>query len=750
MLDSEFWLTAPRRLAQDRRVFLGLTLMLLALYLPNLGGYGLYDPWETHYGEVARNMVEYDNYIDPFWGSQWDPTDVKRERAGFYSKPPLIMWMTSTGMRVLGFNEWGVRLLFPLLAIMALLSVYIAVSRFRSRRAGVLATTVLATAPFYAMMSRQAVTDGPLVAIITIGMMALGVGLFHVEEDERPSRLLSWTVLGALLVVMGYQLWAMLPMDRSPDIIRSYPGDRGPFYAVQWYVREIFTVGRGKGWFVALALMPFAGWATWRVARTQSRRLLYVVIFYIACGLVVPAKGWLGWAPMGGAIFLYLVITGEWKILRWVNVPLGLLIVFVTGHFWVVAMLAGHHPGWFKRFWIHDHVNRLFSGVHSTDDGGFEYFIQWIGYGLFPWIGLVPAGFLAVLGRVRKRAEGYTPADRFELLVFLWALFGFFLFSKSSTKFHHYILPVIPPLAILGAYYLDDLMAGVAKAPALLMSAGAGVVVWVGLDLFRLPAAFGQASQNMVNLFTYKYDRQWPKFTGDAALAKLKGEELELAVINNDWLLSFSHSLLWISLFAVLGFMLMAFARDWKRNYGASVLGIAGLWIGWWSIHDYLPTVAEHWSQKGLWDAYYADCTPFEGGEDDWARHMLRTAMRVPNKPEMFPRARCAEPIIAYRMNWRGENFYSANTVLPAPETKHLKPFLDEWGTDKPFYLFTERSRIKSELEPKLPKELKGQYTEVFGRNLKFVLLRIEKKPEDPSKNTPAPAAGAVEPDANP
>ena len=64
--------------------------------------------------------------------------------------------------------------------------------------------------------------------------------------------------------------------------------------------------------------------------------------------------------------------------------------------------------------------------------------------------------------------------------------------------------------------------------------------------------------------------------------------------------------------------------------------------------------------------------------------------------------------------------------MIPAPETKHLKPFLEQWGNDKPFFLFTERHRVKSELEPNLPKHLKGQYEEVFGQNLKFVLLRVE------------------------
>ena len=105
---------------------------------------------------------------------------------------------------------------------------------------------------------------------------------------------------------------------------------------------------------------------------------------------------------------------------------------------------------------------------------------------------------------------------------------------------------------------------------------------------------------------------------------------------------------------------------------------------------------------------------------------MLAQSSRVPSKGDIYPRARCKEPIVAFRTNWRGETFYSANTVIPAPETKHLKPFLEQWGKDKPFFLFTEANRVKSELEPNLPKHLKGQYDRVFGQNLKFVLLRID------------------------
>ena len=144
-----------------------------------------------------------------------------------------------------------------------------------------------------------------------------------------------------------------------------------------------------------------------------------------------------------------------------------------------------------------------------------------------------------------------------------------------------------------------------------------------------------------------------------------------------------------------------------------------------------------------MWDTYYGDCERYAQDERaEFERHLIQTASRIPAKLDQFPVAWCKEPVVAFRTNWRGETFYSANTVLPAMETKHFKPFLDLWGNKEPFYLFTERSRIKSELEPNLPAHLKGQYKEVFGANRKFVLLRIEEglgpkksKSKSPSKD---------------
>ena len=755
---DEFLLHRPRRLTEDWRTVVGLTLLLALLYLPGLGGYGLYDPWETHYGEVGRNMVETGNYIDPWWGSPWDTADVKREKEGFYSKPLLIMWMMAAGIEVAGYNELGVRLFFPALAILALLSTYLAVSRFFNRRAGLIATLVMATAPFFAFLSRQAVTDGPMVSIMTVGVMFLVQGLFlpwdeRDDEDRRVSPLSRAVVCAVVAFAIGWQLWAMWPMDRSPDIVRAYTGEN-PLLAVGHFFTDAFTVGRGKGWAIALLLAPLGALTLWQIWREADRRLLYVFVFYVCCGLVVPAKGWVEWAPAGLAILLYCLMTRSWAIWTQVKVGTGVLIVFMTGHPWVVAMLGGHHPGWYDRFIIHDHINRIFAGVHSIDDGGFEYFFRWVGFGLFPWIGLLPAAVARSVGGLRGRLDDLTPAKRFELFIFLWGLVAFFMFSLSKTKFHHYIFPAIPAFCVMTALVVEDALAGRNRVFALLAAAGVGVTVWVGQDLYLMPKNYGDSAQNLVNLFTYKYDREWARFTSPEALEKLSGDALAKAVADNDFLAAMAGPLSWVAILACVGLACMAFRRLWLREYGAMVLGVSGVWMAWFCLHDYLPAVAVSWSQKGMWDAYYDQCTKFGPDEEtEFKRHMLLTASRVPERRDEFPRAWCKEPIVAFRTNWRGECYYSANTVIPVPEVKQFKPFLEEYdvAAGRPFFLFTERGRIKSELEPNLPAWLKGKGVEVFADGKKFTMLRFEgkKPPEPPAPLSAAPSvAGSAAPSA--
>ena len=55
------------------------------------------------------------------------------------------------------------------------------------------------------------------------------------------------------------------------------------------FFADAATVG-ALGWLLALLLAPVLVWATLRVARQRQRRLFYVYLFYICCGLTMPAK----------------------------------------------------------------------------------------------------------------------------------------------------------------------------------------------------------------------------------------------------------------------------------------------------------------------------------------------------------------------------------------------------------------------------------------------------------------------------
>lgn len=762
----------------SRRSVLGLlciSVLLCAFYLPGLGEYGLYDPWETHYGEVARNMVETRNYIDPLWGSPWDPDSVKRERAGFYSKPPLTMWLASMGMNLFGFNEFGVRFFFPVLMIIALLVVFATIRYFYQERIAWLAVLVTATCPFILLMSRQAVTDGPLVAIMTIAMMTLAVGLCGPTRAHRASTLLKCTTVTLFLVICFAQLWAILALDKSPDVVQSYQGRGGWWFQFQWWLKSVFEVGHGKGWFLSALMAPVGLWVAVLMWRQSSVRKQMFCLFYVCCGLLVAAKGWLGWAPMGLSILGYLAITGEWRILKDANIGLGLLIVILSGHPWVIAMLCGHHPNWWNRFIIHDHYKRLFAGVHDLDDGAFEYFFQWIGIGMLPWIALLPAAFINLVGRLSNQAT-LKPTQKFELLMGLWVILGFFLFSKSSTKFHHYIFPIIPPLCILVALTLSRIIKGRRRMFVWTSAIALGLLVWVGQDVLRMPNQFQKAStpftksfgqlstQNFVNLFTYKYERQWPIYSTNASIdtlrsdtrtdgkgkqtaksatqlkkdrdkaIRLEADRLRLVQLVRPLYWVIGTSILGLTLLMLLGYLAPGLGTPTRRRWrsplrvgGITALAASGFTMAFYCLQIYLPEVSRDWSQKAMWDAYYTDCTGAEfESESARTRHFLSTASRVPTRRETFPRKTCVEPIIAFRTNWRGEAFYSANTILPALEKEYLTTFFKTYGQDKPFYVFTEKSRIKSELEPTLPKELKGKYSEVFGANVQFVLLKFE------------------------
>jgi hypothetical protein len=175
----------------------------------------------------------------------------------------------------------------------------------------------------------------------------------------------------------------------------------------------------------------------------------------------------------------------------------------------------------------------------------------------------------------------------------------------------------------------------------------------------------------LLHLFTYNYRRPWPES------------------------LDFSAPLAGFGAVAVLLSIALAI-RPIRRHAVAAMCAFAVVWT-LWGLDVYLTKTAPHWGQHEVIAAYYAD------------------------------RQSPSEELVAYQMNWKGENFYTGN---------HVPAFVSTGGTftnwlkkkredgAKVMYFVTEHGRIGG-----LKSEVAGKsYREVTTKELcnKFVLVRVE------------------------
>src|SRR5580700_4456301 len=76
----------------------------LAVFVPGITSYSLVDPWETHYGEVARMMLQNHDLVH----TEWPGTNANGDQdEGFRSKPVLSFWLMAGSMRAVGLARDG-------------------------------------------------------------------------------------------------------------------------------------------------------------------------------------------------------------------------------------------------------------------------------------------------------------------------------------------------------------------------------------------------------------------------------------------------------------------------------------------------------------------------------------------------------------------------------------------------------------------------------------------------------------------
>lgn len=747
---------------------LAVLLAVSLVYVPLAGITGLWDPWETHYAEVAREILARNDWISLWWAQDhW-----------FWSKPVLPFWMEAWTMGVLGVDflpdahpahpEWAVRLPSLLMSLGAVAAIYGTIRKFFGSRAGALAALVTATIPQFFFIAHQAMTDMPLVAGITIGMCCLWLAI---EED--PDRAVSGFWVGRRWVsaqhLVLFAIFALVLPQAVYLVTRNVSWLEGVGLVAH---PDRFLYGSAGNFDVpgnpsprdqtphvpGLLGQPFLQGALWLallgvlavLLRKESRvRALWMTAFYLSCAIAFMAKGLPGLAIPGAAALFYLIASRRWSLLSRgeLRVSMGILVIAAVSMPWYLAMYVRHGPAFTNRLLIHDHINRLASGVHG-DKGTIEYFLAQLGYATFPWIALVPAAGMVAFwtySRAPRDSRGQTI-----LMLSMWLTSSFVLFSAMVTKFHHYILPALVPLgiligiamatwwgpkratatlfavacsaclvagfawlagdprgivpadavhaqdwvmhqsrpllgaiclavgAILAAFGCRDLRRarpsrrpdGLGMGLGVALVAGACVVAFVGRDLSWVTSSRPQGYERLIHLFVYKYGRLWP-------------EHLDYRPI----LFGFSAA-------AVLT-VAAASLRPCREVASRALVGVAVLFCAW-GLNVYMVDLAPHWGIRDLVARYYAERT----GPD--------------------------EPLVAWQMNWKGENFYTGNRVYVFAETdnKRMEKWLGENQGRTAFFVL-ERKRLDRFRKLVAGRSIRELSTPVDNNKLVLVELEI-------------------------
>jgi 4-amino-4-deoxy-L-arabinose transferase-like glycosyltransferase len=565
----------------------------LALLLPYAGGYALWDPWEPHYAEVARQVLLRGDWLTLYWPGS--PIDT----AEFFSKPPLIFWLEAASMRLFGLGgaaappdqmalsstaEWAVRLPAMGLGALGAWATFAVTARLAGRRAGFLSALVLGTCPLWFLHSRQATTDAPFVALLTTAVALAAIALGDDGEQDPLAR----------LAPLRWGLGAMALLAVVPQLVAATPA-------------------------LGLELAPelaLAGLLAWRVVVMRRRADALFVAAGLAAGLATLAKGPLGLLLPALALVAWLSLGGAWRRVARVDV-LGSAIAFLaTALPWYHGVIALHGPGFIDEFFGDTYLARFLGDSQYGIRGDFSFYAGTLAVGFFPW----SAAAIAAAPWAARAAGRSDPRRSLVLLAVCWATVCFVLVALSGAKFHHYVLPAVPPIAILVGCYLDDLLAGAlppAAAAGPLLLAGVPLAGTVLHGLVSRP----QGPQAFLWLFDYDYVMS-PK-----GLPWPSGIDVGYVYFG-------------LGMVALGATALLAIAPT--RRLAFCALATAAAVSAVFTIDSLLPRLAPHWSDKALMATYFRER---RGGERLAFFHLYDRgdtfySQNAPHDPGLPPRDR--------------------------------------------------------------------------------------------------------------
>ncbi len=168
----------------------------LLLHRLGEGSLAAYD--EAVYAEIAREAFQNGHYLVTWYHGE-----------PHVEKPPLCIWAMALSYRILGVNELGARAPSALMGWLAVLWLFLVGRRCFGTLGGLFAAALLASADFYLLNARQAMTDTlPILAALIFAW-----GMLDQREGRRWAG--AWMGLGLAAGFMSKYVIGLLPLGMA-------------------------------------------------------------------------------------------------------------------------------------------------------------------------------------------------------------------------------------------------------------------------------------------------------------------------------------------------------------------------------------------------------------------------------------------------------------------------------------------------------------------------------------------------------
>ena len=275
-----------------------------------------------------------------------------------------------------------------------------------------------------------------------------------------------WLAAAGELLTGNAALGGRLPaaLAAAAAVLATYVLGRRMFGPSAGLIAGVALATAGEFWYMARWYrmdMPFAAamWAAlawfwhWHGSAQVLTRLRSAVAwsgFYFFCGIATLMKGPAGLGIPVLIVGAYFLMRREYRgIAQILNVG-GIAVFAVVVVPWYAAVWL-REPAYLYEFLVRQNLMRFGTTTFGHSWPGI-LFVPILLAGLLPWTLYLPAAVLRCLpGRARGRDE--APQT---LLLASAALVPLTFFSFSGTKIAGYILPCLPPIAVLIGAVLAD------------------------------------------------------------------------------------------------------------------------------------------------------------------------------------------------------------------------------------------------------------------------------------------------------